>query len=637
MKEENEIFGINIGALKTVFSKCFKLNNKFHTQVLLADDSSRVFPSVICYSKEYRLIGETAKSLYKKYLETSYVELSRFIDIIDPKSFFSEELKNMVFGSYNNNNNKKLKQYEYKEKDDGIVPSEIVADYLSMIISFYMKQGVKIEKCVLSIPDYFLDYQRKLLKTIFESIGINYFKIINESTAITMYYGYTKYKDMFVTEKINVNSGIKKEIIFIDIGHSKTSFIYSTFTYAQFKVMKVKCIPFLGGRNFNRKIKDECLKNFCDKNNYTIKDINKKSIARLLEIIEKERIKLSINKEIMITVESFMGDEDLEYHLTKENFEKLIKEEIELFTNQFKEFKNEISELNKGIIPENIIIEMAGDLFRTPILQEEIIKCFDNKISISKTIIVDECTSIGSSLMGYYIFDRQDFPIPTFKNIEGYNYYQRKGYNVDAGNLDSEIKDNIQFFKIPKSIVSGKKNQIIVFPEIENKDLKNYFLNKSNYSLEIKVKEIDKEYKKQDFYIGIPFNENWDSKFFFATKKQGNYEIKDIPNNWITEYKTKEENKQHMSFTTQRIKENSQNKKDFDENYHKFSIKRNNLTKKFYEYKNEIKILNNNELNSKIDSLEKELKQIENKKNLKEKEKALEEFESKLSFPELDK
>ena len=636
MKEENEIFGINIGALKTVFSKCFKLNNKFHTQVLLADDSSRVFPSVICYSKEYRLIGETAKSLYKKYLETSYVELSRFIDIIDPKSFFSEELKNMVFGSYNNNNNKKLKQYEYKEKDDGIVPSEIVADYLSMIISFYMKQGVKIEKCVLSIPDYFLDYQRKLLKTIFESIGINYFKIINESTAITMYYGYTKYKDMFVTEKINVNSGIKKEIIFIDIGHSKTSFIYSTFTYAQFKVMKVKCIPFLGGRNFNRKIKDECLKNFCDKNNYTIKDINKKSIARLLEIIEKERIKLSINKEIMITVESFMGDEDLEYHLTKENFEKLIKEEIELFINQFKEFKNEISELNKGIIPENIIIEMAGDLFRTPILQEEIIKCFDNKISISKTIIVDECTSIGSSLMGYYIFDRQDFPIPTFKNIEGYNYYQRKGYNVDAGNLDSEIKDNIQFFKIPKSILSGKKNQVIVFPCVENKDLGKYFLNITNYSLEIKVKEIDKEYKKQDFYIGIPFNENWDSKFFFATKKQGNYEIKDIPNNWITEYKTKEENKQHMSFTTQRIKENSQNKKDFDENYHKFSIKRNNLTKKFYEYKNAIKILNNNELNSKIDSLEKELKQIENKKNLKEKEKALEEFESKLSFPELD-
>ena len=186
MKEENEIFGINIGALKTVFSKCFKLNNKFHTQVLLADDSSRVFPSVICYSKEYRLIGETAKSLYKKYLETSYVELSRFIDIIDPKSFFSEELKNMVFGSYNNNNNKKLKQYEYKEKDDGIVPSEIVADYLSMIISFYMKQGVKIEKCVLSIPDYFLDYQRKLLKTIFESIGINYFKIINESPAISI-------------------------------------------------------------------------------------------------------------------------------------------------------------------------------------------------------------------------------------------------------------------------------------------------------------------------------------------------------------------------------------------------------------------------------------------------------------------
>ena len=80
MKEEKEIFGINIGALKTVFSKCFKLNNKFQTSVLLADDSSRIFPSIICYSPTHRLFGETAKSLYKKYIDTSYIEISRFID-----------------------------------------------------------------------------------------------------------------------------------------------------------------------------------------------------------------------------------------------------------------------------------------------------------------------------------------------------------------------------------------------------------------------------------------------------------------------------------------------------------------------------------------------------------------------------
>ena len=59
--------------------------------------------------------------------------------------------------------------------------------------------------------------------------------IINESLAITMYYGYSKYRDMFIIEKIKENKSIEKNIIFIDIGHSKTSFIFSTFNYAEFK------------------------------------------------------------------------------------------------------------------------------------------------------------------------------------------------------------------------------------------------------------------------------------------------------------------------------------------------------------------------------------------------------------------
>ena len=231
-----ETFGINIGALKTVYSKCFKPDNKFQTKVLLSDDSTRVFPSIICYSKDHRLIGETAKSLYKKYVNTSYTNLIRLIDLYEDKMKHFE-IQFMNFGSFN-----KEKLNGFEEED--LFPSEIIADYLSMINKFYKDQNIIINNCVISVPDFFLEYQRNLLKNICNAIGIENIKVINESTAITMYYGYTKYKDMFVTEKINVNSGIKKNIIFIDIGHSKTSFIYSTFTYDKFKVKNVKCIPF---------------------------------------------------------------------------------------------------------------------------------------------------------------------------------------------------------------------------------------------------------------------------------------------------------------------------------------------------------------------------------------------------------
>ena len=144
-----ETFGINIGALKTVYSKCFKPDNKFQTKVLLSDDSSRVFPSIICYSKDHRLIGETAKSLYKKFINTSYIYISRYIDYQHSgNSFFNEEIKYMIYGTLENG---KLKDYSRED----LFPSEIIADYLSMINKFYKEQNIIINNCIISIQ-YFL-------------------------------------------------------------------------------------------------------------------------------------------------------------------------------------------------------------------------------------------------------------------------------------------------------------------------------------------------------------------------------------------------------------------------------------------------------------------------------------------------
>ena len=47
-----------------------------------------------------------------------------------------------------------------------------------------------------------------------------------------------KYKDIFLQEvngKKVINTGVEKNIIFIDAGHSKTSFILSQFKYNEFK------------------------------------------------------------------------------------------------------------------------------------------------------------------------------------------------------------------------------------------------------------------------------------------------------------------------------------------------------------------------------------------------------------------
>ncbi len=90
---DNSIFlGINIGAFKTVYST-FPLNEnkKYIYQVLLMNGSSRIIPSIICYSN-HRDFGENSKSFLTPYLNTSVNNISRLIgfDISN-----NEELKYM--------------------------------------------------------------------------------------------------------------------------------------------------------------------------------------------------------------------------------------------------------------------------------------------------------------------------------------------------------------------------------------------------------------------------------------------------------------------------------------------------------------------------------------------------------------
>ena len=338
--------GINIGSLNTVYSKFDKIEGKFKTNVLLSDVSKRVIPTQICYSNTHRLYGDTASALMKKYGEFSYINLSRLIGFDIDSYIYQNELNNFfIFGTYNN----KTKEFK-SSNDEEISSSIIIADYISLINQFYFEKEKKEENInydfvTFSVPDYYNAFQKQELKLIVEAIGMKKINIINESSAITMYYGYNRYRDMFVSNKTQVDKTIKKNVIFIDIGYSKMNIIFSTFNYAEFKVEYVKSYPNLGGRDFDNKIMEYCLKQFKNKHPYITKEkelINLKLKKRFLEAIEKGRKALSINKETIILVESFYGNEDLECKIKINEFETLIiKSELDKFEKYLNSFKND--------------------------------------------------------------------------------------------------------------------------------------------------------------------------------------------------------------------------------------------------------------------------------------------------------
>ena len=457
------MLGINIGSLNSTVTIGHQLNSAllFKTELLLSETSARTCPSIISFGETHRVIGDQAALVLRKNIKSSFQYINRFIGF-DPKSTFgSTELQNYYYvgDTYNPKTNKFSYTINGEKKE--ISPEEIVTSYLHLLYNSYIVQkNLKPECIVFSVPDYFTCSQKNKYLQIAESIGIkNDIHLVNESSAITLYFGYKKYKDYFIRKNdgksATIDPSITKYILFIDAGHSKVTFVLSKLAYNLFTVLDTSTIPFLGGRDFDEAIYKYCCEKFNQDNGIDISKNNKTKL-RLLTPITKARKTLTVNKDAQISVDSLSDDIDFSLILTRENFEKLIQEKVQLFKQELINFINR----NKKNYPNIDItnVEMAGELMRTPILENTVKEIA--KIEMSKTILTDECLSVGCSL--YAALLKGTFPIKNFKGIYHLNHYTISS-SINNGPLEEFISNHYQIpefksFTFDKNIMNNNIN-----------------------------------------------------------------------------------------------------------------------------------------------------------------------------------
>ena len=476
--EKNQTIGINIGALNTVYSIFTNITGKYITYVLLMNNTIRTIKSLICYNSDERLFGDNSKSSIKKNLNTSYNNLSRIIGL-KISELNKNELQYMFTKNFKYNwfiNNKKI-----EEKDESCY---IIADFLSLINEYYfVKEKIEYNSVSISVPDFYEEKQKENIKLICEALKMENIKIFNESAAITMYYGYNKYNDLF--GDINqIDQESKKIVLFIDIGQSKTSFILSSFTYNNFCIEHKSFIKDIGGRNFEQILFDYCIKN-SEFNNIKI---NENMKYRLFEEIQTKKLELSSNNLTDIIVYSFYNDNDLTVQITREQYEKESKKLIDEIE---KEFVNVI-EYSKKINKTIDYVEIAGCFMRTPFLQKMIEK---QNLKISKTILIDECTSVGAALLGNFI--KNKFPISELENFNHYNQNnlgEFKNKEEFKKNINEHIGIQEQIDLIYYNFINEKTRISKFFYSINNKIINNP---NSNEILQ-ELKKIDKEIRNSN-------------------------------------------------------------------------------------------------------------------------------------------
>ena len=131
----------------------------------------------------------------------------------------------------------------------------------------------EIKKAIFTIPANCDQEQRKAIMTAAELAGIEVLEIINDPTAAALAYGLgTKegLKDSLFMSVIQEDQIKARKVLVFDLGGGTFDISILTIENNEYKVKITKGDPSLGGMDFDNKLVDYCVKDFCQK--YDIKN-----------------------------------------------------------------------------------------------------------------------------------------------------------------------------------------------------------------------------------------------------------------------------------------------------------------------------------------------------------------------------
>ena len=272
MSDEETPIGIDLG---TTYS-CVAVWKNGKPEVIPNDMGDRTTPSVVCFTKSERLIGESAKANIKNVQNTVY-DAKRMIGrrFNDPE--IQKDMKVWPFKVIPDPNSDRPKiQVEYMGEAKTFLPEEISSMVLQKLASSAKDfLGKQVKDAIITVPAYFNDSQRQATKIAGQIAGLNVLRMINEPTAAAIAYGLDNKKDS------------EQNILIFDLGGGTFDVTILSLDNTLFEVRATRGDTHLGGEDFDDRIINYCIEEF---KNQTGNDISKNDKA-------KRRLKIACEKE----------------------------------------------------------------------------------------------------------------------------------------------------------------------------------------------------------------------------------------------------------------------------------------------------------------------------------------------------
>nr|GFB34730.1 heat shock 70 kDa protein 16 [Tanacetum cinerariifolium] len=238
--------------------------------------------------------------------------------------------------------------------------------------------------CVIGIPSYFTDLQRREYLAAATIAGLKPLTLIHDGTAIAL--GYGMYNTDLDDDELIV-------VVFVDIGHADTQVTVAELKLGKMNILAHTYDQNLGGRDFDEVLFKYFAAQFKKECNIDVYS-NARTCIRLRASCEKLKKVLSVNTEAQLSIEGLIKGSDVKGIITKKEFEKLSGE---LFNKVTVPCLKALED--SGLSVDKIYtVELVGSGSRIPAIRKLLTAVFQKEPT--RTLNASECVARGCTIRG---------------------------------------------------------------------------------------------------------------------------------------------------------------------------------------------------------------------------------------------
>ena len=373
------IIGIDLGTTNS----CVSVLEGGKAKVIENSEGDRTTPSIIAYTDNEILVGQTAKRQAVTNPKNTLYAIKRLIG----RKFKDDVVQKDI----------KMVPYKIIAADNGdawvevngqkLAPPQISAQVLAKMkktAEDYL--GEPVTEAVVTVPAYFNDSQRQATKDAGKIAGLNVKRIINEPTAAALAYGMDKSKGDSTIAVYDLGGGTF-DISIIEIAEVDGEH--------QFEVLSTNGDTFLGGEDFDMAVIEYLAGEFKKDTGIDLHN-DPLALQRLKEAAEKAKIELSTAQQSEVNLPYITADASGPKHLvvkiTRSKLESLV-EDLVLRSIKPCEIAMKDAGLSKDKINDVILV---GGQTRMPLVQKKVQEFFGREPR--RDVNPDEAVAMGAAI-----------------------------------------------------------------------------------------------------------------------------------------------------------------------------------------------------------------------------------------------